>query len=70
MTGNNIPRKCVPRVEIDHHSRECRLGLERAFQLLGRRPIKHSGLKLRGVDARFGAAFVIGGSIIIIWVLA
>jgi hypothetical protein len=32
MPRNNIPMKCVPRVELDHRAREARLRLERAEQ--------------------------------------
>jgi hypothetical protein len=57
----------MPRVEIDHYSREARLGLERAARLFGPLPVKHSGLRL--LDIPINRAVVIGGSIIIIWAL-
>jgi hypothetical protein len=70
MAGNNIPAKSVPSAEIDHYSREARLGFERAARLFGPRPVEPSGLRLLGFDLPFKATVVIGGSIIIIWVLA
>jgi hypothetical protein len=69
MARNNIPEKSVPSAEINHHSREARLGLERAVQLFGPPPVEHSGLRLLGIDMPVRRAVVIGGSIIIIWAL-